>query len=39
MGFAYSIGNKRYRFADLRELPAKATPLRSCDALASLATN
>ena len=39
MAFAHSIGNKRYRFADLRELLAKATPLRSGDALAGLAAN
>jgi len=37
MAFAYSIGNRRYSFADLRELLAKATPLRSGDALAGLA--
>jgi ethanolamine ammonia-lyase large subunit len=39
MAFAHSIGNKRYRFADLRELLAKATPLSSGDALAGLAAN
>ena len=37
MTFAHSIGNKRYTFADLRELLAKATPLRSGDVLAGLA--
>jgi ethanolamine ammonia-lyase large subunit len=37
MAFAHSIGAERYRFADLRELLAKATPLRSGDALAGLA--
>ncbi len=37
MAFAHSIGNRRYRFADLRELLAKATPLRSGDVLAGLA--
>jgi ethanolamine ammonia-lyase large subunit len=37
MGFAANIGNTRYVFADLRELLAKATPLRSGDVLAGLA--
>jgi ethanolamine ammonia-lyase large subunit len=37
MAFAHTIGNKRYVFADLRELLAKATPLRSGDVLAGLA--
>jgi ethanolamine ammonia-lyase large subunit len=37
MAFAHSIGNRRYSFADLRELLAKATPLRSGDVLAGLA--
>jgi ethanolamine ammonia-lyase large subunit len=37
MAFAHSIGNKRYCFADLRDLLAKATPLRSGDVLAGLA--
>jgi len=37
MGFEHSIGNRGYRFRDLRELLAKATPLRSGDALAGLA--
>jgi ethanolamine ammonia-lyase large subunit len=29
MAFAHTIGNTRYAYADLRELLAKATPLRS----------
>jgi ethanolamine ammonia-lyase large subunit len=37
MAFAHTIGNKRYVFADLRELLAKATPPRSGDVLAGLA--
>ena len=37
MGFAHTIGNRRYSFADLRELLAKATPLRSGDVLAGVA--
>jgi len=37
MPFAHSIGNTRYNFASLRELLAKATPLRSGDVLAGLA--
>src|SRR6202167_1866946 len=37
MNFAHSLGNKRYVFADLRDLLAKATPLRSGDVLAGLA--
>jgi ethanolamine ammonia-lyase large subunit len=37
MSFAHTFGNRCYRFADLRELLAKATPLRSGDALAGLA--
>ena len=36
MSFVHAIGNRRYRFSDLRELLAKATPLRSGDALAGL---
>jgi ethanolamine ammonia-lyase large subunit len=35
--FAHSIGSKQYRFESLRELLAKATPLRSGDVLAGLA--
>ena len=37
MSFAHSIGNTRYTFDSLRELLAKATPLRSGDVLAGLA--
>jgi len=37
MAFTTILGNRRYVFADLRELLAKATPMRSGDALASLA--
>jgi ethanolamine ammonia-lyase large subunit len=37
MAFAHTIGNKRYAFADLRDLLAKATPLRSGDVLAGIA--
>jgi len=37
MTFAHTIGNIRYTFANLRELLAKATPLRSGDVLAGLA--
>jgi ethanolamine ammonia-lyase large subunit len=37
MTFAHTIGNKRYTFADLRDLLAKATPLRSGDVLAGIA--
>jgi len=37
MGYAHAIGGVGYRFADLRELLAKASPLRSGDALAGLA--
>jgi ethanolamine ammonia-lyase large subunit len=37
MTFAQTIGNTRYVFSDLRELLAKATPLRSGDVLAGLA--
>jgi ethanolamine ammonia-lyase large subunit len=37
MAFAYTIGNIRYTFAGLRELLAKATPLRSGDVLAGIA--
>jgi ethanolamine ammonia-lyase large subunit len=39
MVFAHSIGNRNYTFADLRDLLAKATPLRSGDALAGLAAD
>jgi ethanolamine ammonia-lyase large subunit len=37
MGFAANIGNTRYVFDSLRELLAKATPLRSGDVLAGVA--
>jgi ethanolamine ammonia-lyase large subunit len=37
MVFAHSIGNRRYTFCSLRELLAKATPLRSGDMLAGVA--
>jgi ethanolamine ammonia-lyase large subunit len=37
MTFAHTIGNRRYVFADLRDLLAKATPFRSGDALAGVA--
>jgi ethanolamine ammonia-lyase large subunit len=37
MTFAHSIGNRRYTFDGLRELLAKATPLRSGDVLAGVA--
>jgi ethanolamine ammonia-lyase large subunit len=37
MDFAHSIGNTRYTFGSLRELLAKATPLRSGDLLAGVA--
>ena len=37
MAFISSIGNTRYTFGSLRELLAKATPLRSGDVLAGVA--
>jgi ethanolamine ammonia-lyase large subunit len=37
MSFSHSIGARRYTFASLRELLAKATPLRSGDVLAGIA--
>ncbi|MDE3201724.1 MAG: ethanolamine ammonia-lyase subunit EutB [Acidobacteriota bacterium] len=37
MGFHSTIGNTRYTFSNLRELLAKATPLRSGDVLAGVA--
>ena len=37
MTFSHTLGNIRYSFASLRELLAKATPLRSGDALAGVA--
>jgi ethanolamine ammonia-lyase large subunit len=39
MAFAHTIGSIRYAFASLRELLAKATPLRSGDALAGVAAH
>jgi ethanolamine ammonia-lyase large subunit len=39
MTFAHTIGNTPYAFAGLRELPAKATPLCSGDALARVAAH
>jgi ethanolamine ammonia-lyase large subunit len=38
MTFAHTVGNIRYAFADLRELLAKATPRRSGDVLAGVAS-
>ena len=37
MSYACNLGSARYTFADLRELMAKATPLRSGDVLAGVA--
>ncbi len=37
MGYAHTVGGVTWRFADLRELLARATPLRSGDVLAGLA--
>ncbi len=37
MGYATSLGGVTYRFADLKALLAKATPLRSGDVLAGIA--
>jgi ethanolamine ammonia-lyase large subunit len=39
MAFAHTIGNIRYAFDNLRELLAKATPLRSGDVLAGVAAH
>ncbi len=39
MTFAHTIGNKQYAFVSLRELLAKATPLRSGDVLAGVAAD
>ncbi|MGA2807977.1 MAG: ethanolamine ammonia-lyase subunit EutB [Terracidiphilus sp.] len=39
MMFAHTVGSTRYTFANLRELLAKATPLRSGDVLAGVAAN
>ena len=35
--YAWTIGSRRYTFPDLRTLLARATPLRSGDALAGVA--
>ena len=37
MDYAHTVDGTTWRFADLRDLLAKATPLRSGDALAGLA--
>lgn len=37
MAYQHTIGGERWHFSDLREVMAKATPLRSGDALAGLA--
>jgi ethanolamine ammonia-lyase large subunit len=37
VGYAYTLGSAVYRFADLKDLLAKATPLRSGDVLAGVA--
>jgi ethanolamine ammonia-lyase large subunit len=37
MSFSHTLGNTRHVFADLRELLARATPLRSGDVLAGMA--
>lgn len=39
MGFHASVGSRSHLFADLRELMAKATPLRSGDQLAGIAAD
>src|ERR1039457_4963872 len=39
MSFVHTIGNARYTFASLRDLLAKATPLRSGDVLAGMAAS
>src|ERR1035441_9901583 len=39
MSFVHTIGNARYTFANLRDLLAKATPLRSGDVLAGMAAS
>nr|MCU0688949.1 ethanolamine ammonia-lyase subunit EutB [Phycisphaerales bacterium] len=36
-GYAYAVGTDRYVFEDLKDLMAKATPLRSGDQLAGVA--
>ena len=37
MAYGHSVGVRRYGFADLRTLLARATPLRSGDCLAGVA--
>ncbi|HZR69413.1 MAG TPA: ethanolamine ammonia-lyase subunit EutB, partial [Burkholderiales bacterium] len=37
MSYAHAVGGETFHFADLRELLAKATPLRSGDVLAGVA--
>jgi ethanolamine ammonia-lyase large subunit len=37
VGYTHTVGGTAYRFADLKDLLAKATPLRSGDALAGVA--
>ncbi len=37
MGYAHTVGGTTWRFADLKDLLAKATPLRSGDILAGIA--
>ena len=37
MSYAHTVGGTAWRFADLRDLLAKATPMRSGDALAGIA--
>ena len=37
MSYQESVGQRTYRFADLKTLMAKASPLRSGDQLAELA--
>ena len=39
MSFSHTIGNTGYAFATLRDLLAKATPLRSGDVLAGVAAH
>ncbi len=39
MAFAHNVGNTRHTFIGLRELLAKATPLRSGDVLAGVAAD
>ncbi|QCK88397.1 ethanolamine ammonia-lyase subunit EutB [Phreatobacter aquaticus] len=39
MGYRISVGTRTYSFADLRDLMAKATPLRSGDVLAGIAAS